>query len=189
MKMSRIAAVGLIGLGLAATGVAGCGGSDAPASTTAAATATADGANAEPRMSPAAYRAAADTVCTDVLAKTKAIPQPTDAAGFPAYLKEVAAVAQDAVDGLSGLYPPADLDAEHQKLIAAEQEGVDILSRISAQLPDPPTDAAVQEAGARVNGADATAVQAKAKAAALALGLTACGADGGASGSADDGSD
>ena len=191
MKMTRMAAAGLVGVSLAIGGLAGCGssGSDAAAPASTAATATADGANAEPRMTVAAYRETANKVCRTVLAKSKAIPQPTDAAGFPAYVKEVAAVAQDGVDGLSGLYPPADLDAAHQKLIAAEQKGVDVFTQISASLPDPATEADVQAAAAKINGADATAIRADVKAAALDLGLTACGANGGASDSADDAGD
>ncbi len=171
MKTSRTAAILLGAVALGSIGFVGCGSSDTPATTAAA---TADGANAEPRMTTAEYVAAADKVCADAMTKQKEIAAPTDPVSTKGYLVDLALASQGAVDGLQGLYPPADLEAAHTALIDAQLNGVQFVTQVAADMGDTPTDADVTAATEKLTGAEVDALAAEERAAAEKLGLTAC---------------
>ncbi len=88
-------------------------------------------------MTAEAYRAAADTICEEVNTKAEAIVVPSST-GFGAYLTEVAAVIQSGVDGLSGLYPPADFEAAHLRMIKRQQAVVTFM-KVTGEASASPT--------------------------------------------------
>lgn len=170
---SRIVAAGLLTLSLTAVGLAGCGGSDTSSAgaTTAAATATADGANAEPRMSEADYRTAADKVCADAGDTANALESPSSPATFKTYALGLASALKDQADGLSGLYPPAAFEAAHQTMVDANNALSTDFTDVAGQITDSTT---VEEATALLKGAALTKAHDEAAAAAKELGLTEC---------------
>ncbi len=174
MKTSRTAAIVLGAVALGSIGFVGCGSSDTPATTAAA---TADGANAEPRLTAEEYRAAADAVCAETDATIEALPEPSESSAIKAYIADSAAAVQAGAEGLSGLYPPADLEAAHKRLVEVALNSAEFANGIAAGLPDAPTDAEVTAASEQLQGADAEAFVAEQKAAAAELGLTECGSD------------
>lgn len=174
MNTSRIAAIVLGAAALSGIGLVGCGGSDGTASTEAAASTQADGANAEPRMTKAEYIAAANKVCTDTEAKGNALAAPTSASEFGPYLAKAADVAQSGIDGLSGLYPPAELQAAHDKLIAAEEKAITLTRDLAGKLDG----ASAEEAATLAATIETPEFQNASKdinAAAKELGLENCG--------------
>ncbi len=171
MTITRSATALIAIAALAGIGLAGCGGSDGPST----AATSADGANAEPRMTVDAYRAAADAVCTKAVSDLASAPALTDVASVRAYADTAIAAGQDGIDGLSGLYPPADLEAAHVRLIAGEQEALDLTKALSARLTDATTPADLGALMGEVESPNAQRIEADITAAAADLGLSACG--------------
>jgi len=89
-------------LGLA---LAGCGGGD---STNGAAA----GASTPAELTKQAYVEQASAICTQASTDLRALPQPTDAAGFTSYLNGSVAAAKKATTALSALPAPAADAAE-----------------------------------------------------------------------------
>lgn len=173
-RIARIAAVGLVGASLAVAGLAGCGDSTPAASgdaTTAAATSGTDGANGEPRMTAAAYRTAADGICQTSSDAADKLDAPKDAATFKAYAGQLGGLVQDEVDGLSGLYPPQELAAAHQKLVDAGNSLAKAFANAASQVKSSTTS---DQAVALLKGTGITTAHDDAVAAAKELGLTTC---------------
>jgi outer membrane murein-binding lipoprotein Lpp len=175
MNTPRIAVVLLGAAALSGIGLAGCGGSD---STTSAATSQADGAAAEPRLTDAQYVAAANKVCAATETATQAVPEPTTPEEFGPYLEKVADAGQDGVDGLSGLYPPADLQAAHDRLVAAETQAVALARSLASDAAGATSAADIDKIAARIDTPEFQDVSKEIDAAAKAAGVEDCGEDG-----------
>ncbi len=128
-------------------------------------------------MTTAAYRAAADTICEAVDTKAKAIVEPSSPAGFVAYFTQVTAVAQDGVDGLSGLYPPADFEAAHLKMIKGQQAIVTFMKSFTAEAGTSPTADKIEALLAKMQSSSVMDATTEADAAAGEMGLTECADD------------
>ena len=187
MKITRIAAVGLIAASLSVAGFAGCGGSDssssAPADTAAAADTTAADTTAAAggEMTKDEFIAAANKACTDGNAAIKAAQDAGDVTTLEGAQATVSAAADAATQlgsDLHAITPPADLADAYNAYLAkydAVQANSEALNTAVAAATDL-TEA--QKAVADSTNTEA-GVNAEAVAAAKELGLTACaGSDG-----------
>ncbi len=128
-------------------------------------------------MTVEAYRAAADTICEEVNTKGKAIADPSSSKGFGAYLTEGAAVIQNGVDSLSGLYPPADFEAAHLRLIKAQQTAVTFMVSVAGEAGASPTAAEATALVVKMQSSSYTEAIAAMTAAAKEMGITECADD------------
>ncbi len=128
-------------------------------------------------MTAEAYRAAADTICEVVDTKAKAIADPSSPTGFGAYITQFAAVAQDGVDGLSGLYPPADFEAAHLRMIKAQQAVVTLMKSVAGEAGASPTAAEAAALVVKMQSSSFTDAATDIEAAAKEMGLTECADD------------
>ena len=178
MKITRIAAVGLIAATVSIAGVAGCGGSDssssAPADTAAAADTTATAA----AMTKEEFIAAADKVCADVHAKTAALQDQADNTSLQSIQDTFSQALEDAKAGnaaLQGITPPADLAADYQAFLDAHAASQANAETLVADITAATT---LEDAVAAVKAnTDVETLAAKGKAAAETLGLTECAKD------------
>ncbi len=121
------------------------------------------------------YRAAADTICEVLNTKTEAIASSTSSTGgLGAYLTEVAAVAQNGVDGLSGLYPPADFEAAHLRMIKAQQAVVTLMKSVAGEAGASPTAAEAAALVVKMQSSSFMDAATDIEAAAKEMGLTEC---------------
>jgi hypothetical protein len=103
--------------------VAGCGGSGGA------------------RLTATEYTAQAEKICTDAVAKTKALAQPTKPEQFKPFLQKGIGITQSAIDEFKGLKPPGALEGKHRAVVAAEQVAVDKLQQVTDGLKGDVTDA------------------------------------------------
>ncbi len=125
-------------------------------------------------MTAESYRAAADTICEVVDTKAKAIADPSSPTDFGAYLTEVAAVAQNGVDGLSGLYPPTDFEAAHLRMIKGQQAIATLTKSLAGEAGASPTAAEAEALMAKMQSSSFMDATTDVEAAAKEMGLTGC---------------
>lgn len=179
MKLTRIAAVGLISATLAVGGLAGCGSSSSSSSgsdTTAADTTAADTTATTDTTGGSDFVAAATQVCTDGIAAMKAAADAGDTTtieGLQATLQSTADAAKASLEQLQALEPPADQADAYQAFIDAQTTVVtnaeDLATKIGSETDLDAAQAEVVKAGEAE--AENTAA---AESAAKALGLDAC---------------
>ena len=195
MKITRIAAVGLIAASLSVAGFAGCGGSDSSSSAAADTAAAADTTAADTtgttggEMTKDEFIAAANKVCTEGEAAIKAAQEGADASsleGLQSLVSGSADAAQTFADNLKAVTPPADLadaySAYLAKLDAVIANNNDLATTLSSSTDVTEALKAIDEAAATEKS-----VTAESAAAAKELGLTDCVGSGGSSSSASNG--
>jgi hypothetical protein len=82
------------------------------------------------------------------------------------------------VDGLSGLYPPADLQAAHDRLVAAETQAVALARSLASDAAGATSAADIEKIAARIDTPEFQDVSKEIDAAATAAGVEDCGEDG-----------
>ncbi len=120
------------------------------------------------------YRAAADTICEVMNTKADAITDSASSTGLGAYFTEIAAVAQNGVDGLSGLYPPADFEAAHLRMIKAQEAFVTLMKSVAGEAGASPTAAEAAALVVKMQSSSFTDAATDIEAAAKEMGLTKC---------------
>jgi hypothetical protein len=160
--LARRSLLALALLALPALAVAGCGGDDKAAEATTAAALTAD-----------QWRTQADAICADIDTKADALKQPEAPADFQGFLEAGIPLAQDQIDRLKALVPPAELASIQTQAVANQEEGLatikGALDRIKGGEDPLKVVTEVQ--------ADITRIQDEGKKLAKDAGLTVCGAD------------
>ena len=132
MRITRIAAVGLIAATVSVAGLAGCGGSDSSSATTAA-----DTTAAAPELTEAEFVAAATKVCTDVKAAEKDAEAALDATNLESLQAFVAAnvdASKAAVAELESITPPAAMADAYAAYVSAQAAVVDFASTLGADV-------------------------------------------------------
>lgn len=178
MKITRIAAVGLVAASLSVVGFAGCGsssssssgGSDTAAATDAATTAA---------LSKADLIAAADKVCADAHAKVKALTDAadmTDLASLQSFMTDAQAASEQALADLKALTPPDEVATEYTAYVDAEGTQ---LSKTAALTDTVSAATSAEEAVKAITDAAAELdpISADTKAKAAAAGLVECAKD------------
>lgn len=172
MKITRIAAVGLIAATVSVAGFAGCGGSDSSSAPSTAADTTA----AAPEMTEADFVAAATKVCTDVKAAEKTAQASLDSTNLQS-LQEFVTTAlnasKTALADLQGITPPAAMADAYSAYIAAQSAVVDAAATLEADVASATSleDVTAKMAAATTDGEKLTAA---ADEAAVAAGLPEC---------------
>ncbi len=172
MKITRIAAIGLIAATVSVAGFAGCGGSDSSSASSAA-----DTTAAAPEMTEAEFVAAATKVCTDVKTFVKNAGASLDATSLES-LQTFAAGAADkskaAMAELRAITPPAAKADAYQAFLDAKAAVVD--SGL-AQSADVQVSTSIDDVIAKTSTASTAevALNTTADTAAVAAGLPECG--------------
>ena len=173
MKITRIAAIGLIAATVSVAGFAGCGGSDSSSASSAA-----DTTAAAPEMTEAEFVAAATKVCTDVKAfitDAAASVDSTSLESLQAYAASAVDKSKAALTELRAITPPAAMADAYQAYLDAQAAEVD---NGVAQATDVQVATSVDDLNATqsANTAD-DALTAEVNTAAVAAGLPECGGE------------
>lgn len=171
MKITRIAAIGLIAATVSVAGFAGCGGYDSSASSSAA-----DTTAAAPEMTEAEFVAAASKVCTDVktfVSNADASIDATSLESIQAVVASVTVKTKAAMAELQAITPPAARADAYQAYVDAEAAVVDSGVAQSAVVQ---VSTSIDEVIAKASSASTAedALNTTADKAALAAGLPEC---------------
>jgi len=170
MKITRIAAIGLIAATVSVAGFAGCGGSDSSSASSAA-----DTTAAAPEMTQAEFVAAATKVCTDVKTYVKNAAASLDATSLESLQTFAASGAvKSAMAELRAITPPAAKADAYQAFLDAKAAVVD--SGL-AQSADVQVSTSIEDVIAKTSTASTAevALNTTADTAAVAAGLPECG--------------
>lgn len=174
MKITRIAAIGLIAATVSVAGFAGCGGSDSSS-----ASSTADTTAAAPEMTEAEFVAAATKVCTDVKAfatDAEASIDGTSLESLQAFAASVSDKSKAAMTELRAITPPAAMGDAYQAYLDAQAAVVD---SAVAQFADVQVSTSIDDLVAKTSTASTAddALNTAADKAAVAAGLPECGSE------------
>ena len=80
------------------------------------------------------YREEANRICADSKQAVEALPPPTSAAGFERYLARVKRIGRRYDRAFEALEPPAELRAQHRRLVVLSKEGEELLKELETAL-------------------------------------------------------
>ena len=136
--------------------------------------AVAIGCGGETALSPDAYRAEADRLCTDYAQAITEIQTPERVDGIAGALAAVGPIVEGLADDLDELRPPDELKGDHERVIDLLREQVEITDAGAKRIDQG------EEPGAVITELEPrlSAIETEADAAAAAMGLSVCGQDG-----------
>ena len=98
------------------------------------------------RLSAKDYRAQATRICVDAKRQTDALGRPDTTRQFKVFISKGIVVIDRNVRRFAALKPPADLQADHDAIVASQRRGLDQFRRLATKLHGDSRDVALLRA-------------------------------------------